>query len=78
MSQMIDAVYEKGILRPLGSVDLAEGQQVRLSVEPAEPKLAPDEVLRLARRVYADLTEAEIDAVEAVALDRTRFFAPLH
>jgi len=35
--------------------------------------LAPGEVLRLAQRVYADLSPGEINAVEAIALDRSHF-----
>ena len=33
MPMIIDAVYENGVLRPLGSLDLAEHQQVRVIVE---------------------------------------------
>lgn len=38
--------------------------------------LAPEEVLHLARRVYADLSPEEIEAVEAMALDRSHFSRP--
>ncbi len=42
MSQIVDAIYENGVLRPLGSLDLAENQQVRVIVEAAAPSgLAP-------------------------------------
>ena len=37
MSMIIDAIYENGVLRPLGSLDLAEHQQVRVIVEVAAP-----------------------------------------
>ena len=40
------------------------------------PPLAPEEVLRLARQVYAGLSTEEIEAVEAVALDRSHFTRP--
>ena len=33
MTMIIDAIYENGVLRPLGSLDLAEHQQVRVTVE---------------------------------------------
>jgi predicted DNA-binding antitoxin AbrB/MazE fold protein len=37
MSLIIDAIYENGVLRPLGSLDLAEHQQVRVIVEATAP-----------------------------------------
>ena len=37
MSQIVTAVYEKGVLRPLHPVDLRDRQQVRLQVLPDEP-----------------------------------------
>jgi prevent-host-death family protein len=40
------------------------------------PPLAPEEVLHLARQVYADLSTEEIEDVEAIALDRSRFTRP--
>jgi len=40
------------------------------------PPLAPKEVLHLARQVYADLSTEEVEAVEAIALDRSRFTRP--
>jgi predicted DNA-binding antitoxin AbrB/MazE fold protein len=37
MSMIVDAIYENGVLRPLGSLDLAEHQQVRVIVDVAVP-----------------------------------------
>ena len=37
---------------------------------------APEEILHLARRVYADLSPEEIEGVEAIALDRSHFSRP--
>ncbi len=37
MALTIDAIYENGVLRPLGNLELAEHQQVRVTVE-----VAPD------------------------------------
>ncbi len=39
MSQIVTAVYEKGVLRPLHPVDLRERQQVRLQVLPEESEV---------------------------------------
>ncbi len=37
MSQVVHAVYEKGVLRPLDPLDLPEHQEVRVTVEPVPP-----------------------------------------
>lgn len=50
MSEIIVAVYENGVLRPLNLVSLSEGQTVRLTivpeVAPEEPKNELKEVLQ--------------------------------
>ncbi len=33
MRRVVEAVYEKGVLRPLGKLDLPEGVRVRLRIE---------------------------------------------
>jgi predicted DNA-binding antitoxin AbrB/MazE fold protein len=71
MKQAIDAVYEKGTFRPIGTnfVHLPEGQRVRITVEyPAH------QVLKLAAAVYAGLSADEIDEVEKIATQRGDFF----
>jgi predicted DNA-binding antitoxin AbrB/MazE fold protein len=70
--QLIEAVYEHGVLRPLTEIQppIPEGQQVRLLVEVEEPL---SHVLELATRVYEGLTESEIEEIERIALDRSRF-----
>jgi predicted DNA-binding antitoxin AbrB/MazE fold protein len=73
MQQILNAVYEKGVFRPLQHPDIAEGQQVRLVVETSAP-LSPDEILELAGQVYEGLSEQEIDEIEEIALDRKNFF----
>lgn len=44
MSQMIEAIYENGIFRPLSPVDLPEGTRVR--VETADAPVDVDEQMR--------------------------------
>jgi predicted DNA-binding antitoxin AbrB/MazE fold protein len=50
MSEIIVAVYENGVLRPLNPVSLSEGQTVRLrivpEVSPGGPKNELEEVLQ--------------------------------
>jgi predicted DNA-binding antitoxin AbrB/MazE fold protein len=74
MTHIITAVFENGILRPVGvpSPPLQEGQQVRLIVDDQ----VPEDPLVLARRVYEGLTEEEVEEVERIALDRSHFFGP--
>ena len=62
-TETIEAVYEHGSFRPVAPADLefAEGQKVRLAVEPMDD---PDEVLALARRVYEGLPDEQIDSIE--------------
>ncbi len=75
MKQPIDAIYEKGAFRPLASEDLrlAEGQRVRLIVEPS---LSEDgDPISLAAKVYEGLSDQEIDEIERIAFDRSHFFS---
>jgi predicted DNA-binding antitoxin AbrB/MazE fold protein len=74
MSQIVDAVFEQGVFRPLGSpaVPIVEGQHVRLTVDTVDVR--PAELLEAAAQVYAGLSEREIDEIEHIALDRRDFF----
>jgi len=65
----VEAVYEHGVLKPLGSLDLAENEHVSLLVTPAtstsgtcQPDLAFTDNLRIALR----------DAGPALGLDEVR------
>jgi predicted DNA-binding antitoxin AbrB/MazE fold protein len=72
MTQVYEAIYENGIFRPLSPPvpSLVEGQQVRIVVE----TISPDEIHRLAAKVYEGLSEEEIDEIERIAFDRSSFF----
>ena len=37
MSQVIDAIFENGVFRPLGLLQVAENERVRLTVDTVEP-----------------------------------------
>lgn len=73
MQQILDAVYENGVFRPLQHPEIPEGKQVQLVVETGA-ELAPDDMLELAAQVYQGLSEQDIDEIEKVALDRRHFF----
>jgi predicted DNA-binding antitoxin AbrB/MazE fold protein len=47
MQEMIEAVYEQGVFRPLGNVPLTEGETVRLTFESLAPS-ATDPAYNLA------------------------------
>ena len=74
MSQIVDAVFERGVFRPLATPDvpIVEGQHVRLIVDTLDVR--PAEMLEAAAQVYAGLSEREIDEIEQIALDRRDFF----
>ena len=72
-TETIEAVYERGSFRLVAPADLAlaEGQKVRLVVEPIEK---PDDMLALASRVYEGLTNDQIDSIEQHTARRQGFF----
>lgn len=72
MKQAIDAIYENGIFKPVypDRVHLADGRLITLILDDS---LLP-EPLRLASCVYEGLSTQEIDEIERIALDRSRFF----
>jgi len=72
MQEILKAVYENGIFRPLEVPQLAEGQIVKLIVQ-SQGAIAPDDMLALAASVYEGLSEDEINEVEQTMSDRTNF-----
>ncbi len=73
IQQTVEAIFENGVFRPLDRVDetISEGQQVQLLIQMPE---TPEDILALAEEVYTGLTDAEIDEIEQIALDRQDFF----
>lgn len=76
MKQTIEAIYENGVFRPLKSPKLSEGQPVRLTVE-TNAELIPEDMLKLAARVYEGLSAEQVDEIEQIALNRRDFFGSL-
>jgi predicted DNA-binding antitoxin AbrB/MazE fold protein len=62
--QMIAAIYEQGVFKPLQPVQLTEGQHVTLSVEETA-KGSPAAILRVMRQL-PDLNPEDIDELERV------------
>jgi predicted DNA-binding antitoxin AbrB/MazE fold protein len=80
MTQTINAVFENGILRPLEALPLAEGQEVRITVESGKQAPTPSpaqtaHVLELAAKVYEGLSPEEIDEIESHIKRRPNFFS---
>jgi len=71
MKQSIDAVYENGAFKPThpDRVHISEGRRVTLFIDDS----ALPEPLRLAARVYEGLSAQEVNEIEQIALDRSRF-----
>ena len=61
MSRVIKVVYEKGVLRPLGHVDLEEGKEYRVIVEDI------DELIKKYRGVLGKSSVEEFRELEEEA-----------
>jgi predicted DNA-binding antitoxin AbrB/MazE fold protein len=74
VTQTLDAVFKDGSFKPLdnGSLPFSEGQRVKLTVE--TPVETQGDLIDLAAKVYEGLTDEEVDEVERLALDRSKFF----
>ncbi|HHP7245359.1 MAG TPA: antitoxin family protein [Elainellaceae cyanobacterium] len=73
MQQIVEAVYENGIFRPLKIPELSEGQEVQLIIQ-SKNKIQPDQMLKLASEVYQGFSDKQIEEIEEIALDRRSFF----
>ncbi|ASC70802.1 hypothetical protein XM38_017490 [Halomicronema hongdechloris C2206] len=73
MQQIVEAVYENGIFRPLKVPELSEGQEVQLIVK-SQTKIRPEQMLQLAAEVYEGFSAEQIQDVEQIALERQSFF----
>ena len=76
MTQSLDAIYKNGTFCPVNAsgVTLSDGERVRLTVEPISQDAAKN-VLDLAAKVYAGLSDSDITDIEKIASDRSNFFS---
>ncbi len=72
MIDIIEAVYEKGVFRPVNIPELSEGQAVRIILD--NIKENTDDILELAAHVYEGLSVQDINEVEQIAFNRSEFF----
>jgi len=71
-SRVFEAVYEDGVLKPLEDPGLQEHHRFSVRVQELGG-MQVDEDLAAWHRVYAGLSDEDIDEVEKIALDRSRF-----
>ncbi len=69
--QTIEAIYENGVFRVKSAplLGFKEGQKVTITVETNHEPLP----LSLLTNIYEGLTEAEIEEIEEIMLDRSNF-----
>ena len=72
MKASVDAVYQDGVFKPVSSPELPEGERVRLTVERVT-QTKPDDILKLASRVYDGLSQQDIHDIEDMARHRALF-----
>jgi len=86
MSQIIDAIYEEGVLKPLKPLNLREQVRVRIQISPVlersegmeeEFQQQAEEILALARASCEGLSEEELATMESAKIDGTHFFSNL-
>lgn len=71
MTRTVEAIFENGVLKPTTPITLPEHKKITIIIED-EPGVTAD-IISIATTVYAGLSKTEIDAVERIALDRSRF-----
>ena len=71
MTRTIEAIFENGVLKPTSPISFPEHKKITITIEDEPGKSA--DILSLATRVYEGLSKSEIEAVESIALDRSRF-----
>jgi len=70
--QSIDAVYEKGIFKPVKQteINIPEGKKVKIIIDTEENS---EDLLKQITSIYDGMTEEEIEEIEKIALDRSNF-----
>jgi predicted DNA-binding antitoxin AbrB/MazE fold protein len=71
MDRVLEAIYENGVFKPQGSINLPEHQRVTLTVHPLVEN--PDTELEAWQHVYAGLSDQDIAEIENMAVDRSHF-----
>ena len=59
MKEVVDAIYEKGVFRPLKKPPVGEGQLVRITIE-TDGEPSAEDMIELAALVYGGLSDEDI------------------
>jgi predicted DNA-binding antitoxin AbrB/MazE fold protein len=70
----VEAIYQQGVFKPLGRVELSENQRVRLEIEPVEQPLTSDwlDSLRQMHQRFVEKHGFLPDSTTDIAADRVR------
>lgn len=71
MPKTIEAIFEKGVLKPISPLNIPEHKKVTLVIEDEPGEYT--NILSLSSMVYNGLTPEDIKEIEELALDRSRF-----
>ncbi len=71
MPKTVEAIFEDGVLKPISPLNISEHKKVKLVIE--DECVEPFDVLSLASMVYNGLSPEDIEEIEKLALDRSRF-----
>ncbi|MBI5632223.1 MAG: antitoxin family protein [Nitrospirae bacterium] len=71
MQQTVEAIYEEGVLKPTSPLIFAEHKKLKLIIQDEEDK--PADILLLAENVYSGLSPNDVEELELLSLDRSRF-----
>jgi predicted DNA-binding antitoxin AbrB/MazE fold protein len=71
MTRTIEAIFEEGVFKPVSPIDISEHKKVTLIIKDETEE--PSDVLSLVSMVYNGLSSEDINDVEKIAFDRSRF-----
>lgn len=75
MADIIEAIYEGGVLKPVQPLAISEYTRVRISIEPQADALKnAEDVLALARQSCEGLSKEELTVIESAKLRSESFF----
>lgn len=76
MTRTVEAIFEDGVLKPTSPLNIAEHKKVTLIIE--DESTEPVDILSLASTVYNGLSPEDIEDIETLSLDRSRFSRDLN
>ncbi len=71
MTKTVEAIFEDGVLKPISPLNIPEHKRVTIFIK--DEIVEPFDVLSLASMVYNGLSPEDIEEIEKLALDRSRF-----